>query len=265
MTGANHAAALKGKRIVLTKSEQEQDEIGAALEEAGAEVLSMPLIQVEPVVDAQQSVEILKGLATYEWIVFTSVNGVKYFFETFFKAFKDIRSFGGARIACVGHRTAAEVQALHLEVDLIPEQATGVALAKELVETGSLPSAYVLWVCGDKVNKEALSMLEGKGEAILDVFEVYKTSLRDLKHDEVAASFRKHGAHGMLFASPSAAESFADQAAQLLRGTKAIVPKTVSIGPTTTEAMKRLRIPMDREAASPAAIDVVAAFKAVLS
>lgn len=257
--------SLSGKRIVLTKSVRDYDEIRDALEQAGAEVLAMPLIEIEPVVDPIQSVEILKGLATYEWIVFTSVNGVNFFFETFFKAFKDLRSIGPARIACVGPQTAAAVQSLHLEVDLIPDQNTGVALAEALVETGSLPSAYVLWVCGDKVNKEALSILEGKGEAILDVFEVYRSLLRDLKKDRVAASFRKTGADGLLFASPSAVESFVNQAPHLLRGVKATVPKTVSIGPTTTEAMKRMKIPLDREAASPAPIDVVAAFKALLA
>jgi len=255
---------LKGKRIVLTKSLREKDDIRESLEAEGAEVLQMPLIEVEGLNDPDRSFEILNGIATYEWIVFTSANGVKYFFETFFKAFKDIRSFGPARIACVGQQTAAAVNELHLEVDLIPEGATGVALAKELVETGSLPSAYVLWVCGDKVNKEALTILEGKGEAILDVFEVYKSQLRDLASDPVAADFKKKGADGILFASPSAAESFVSQAKQLVRGKNAKAPKTVSIGPSTSEAMKHCRIPMDRESASPAGIDVVAAFKALL-
>ena len=162
------------------------------------------------------------------------------------------------------NRTADAVRELHLEVDLVPEQSTGVDLANELITTGSLPSAYVLWVSGDKVNKEAISLLESKGEAIVDVFEVYQSSLRNLEKDVVAADFRKKGADGILFASPSAAESFRNQAHQLLRGKAAITPKTVSIGPSTSEAMKKCLIPLDRESASPAPIDIVAAFKALL-
>ena len=257
--------SLKGKRIVLTKSMREQDGILEALEEAGAEVIQIPLIEIKGVVDPDQSVEILNGIATYDWVVFTSVNGVTYFFETFFKAFKDIRSFGPSRIACVGQQTAAVVKALHLEVDLIPETQTGVGLAQALVDTGSLPSAYVMWVTGDKVNQEATAILEGKGEAILDCFQVYRSELRDLSEDKAAAAFRKTGADGMFFASPSAAESFRDQVKYLLRGQKATAPKTVSIGPVTTEAMKKFKIPMDCESKSPAPEDVVEAFKKLLA
>jgi uroporphyrinogen III methyltransferase / synthase len=255
---------LNGKRIVLTKHLREHDGIREALELAGAQVLQLPLIEVEAVNDPEQSVEILKGIANYEWIVFASPNGVHYFFEVFFKAFKDIRCFGGARIACVGNQTADAVRALHLEVDLVPEQQTGVALARALVQTGSLPSAYVLWVSGDKVNREAVLLLEGEGEAILDVFEVYRSSLRDLAGDRVAEDFRKAGADGIFFASPSAVESFVSQAKHLKRGKHATPPKSVSIGPTTSEAMKRCSIPVDGESSSPAPMDVVAAFAKVL-
>ena len=257
-------SSLKGKRIVLTKSIRDKDEIRDALEVAEATVLQMPLIEVDEIDDKDQTLEIFKGIATYDWIVLTSVNGVKYFFEKLLNAFKDIRAFGPSRIACVGHQTAAAVKEYHLEIDLVPEDTTGLGLAKALVDTGSLPSAYVLWVSGDKINKEAVDLLQGEGEAIVDVFEVYKTSLRNLDNDEVATEFRKKGADGILFASASAAESFVKQAKQLKRGKSSTAPKTVSIGPSTSVAMKSNFIPIDREAASPAAIDVVAAFKVLL-
>lgn len=257
--------SLEGKRIVITKSVREQDDILEALEREGAEVVQMPLIEIKAVEDPDKTMEVFKGIATYEWIAFSSVNGVVHFFETFFKAFKDIRSIGPARIACVGNQTAAVVRDLHLAVDLIPEKQTGVGLAERLIDTGSLPSAYVLWVTGDKTNKEATDLLEGKGEAIVDLFQVYKSELRDLSEDKAAADFRKAGADGLLFASPSAAESFRDQVKYLLRGQKATAPKTVSIGPVTSQAMQKLKIPLDKESSSPDAKDVVAAFKALLS
>lgn len=256
---------LKGKRIVLTKSVHDRDDIKTALENAGAEVLHLPLIEVHGVEDSQRCVEVLKGIVTYDWIVFTSVNGVRYFFKTFFKAFKDIRCVGPARIACVGKRTTAEVNALHLEVDLVPEKHNGVALAESLVESGSLPSAYVLWVSGDKVNKDAIGLLEGKGEAILDVFTVYKSKLRSLESDPVAVDFRKKGADAILFASPSGVESFVQQVSQLKRAKGATSPKTLSIGPSTSEAMKKLKVPLDRECKSPDADQVVVAFAKLLN
>ena len=255
---------LKGKRIVLTKSLREEDEIKAALEQAGAKVIQMPLIEIEGIEDKEAILEVFKSIATYEWIVFTSANGVNHFFQAFFQAFKDIRSFGPARIACVGGQTARAVREYLLDTDLVPEESTSLGLARELVDSGSLPSAYVLWVCGDRANKEAIELLQGKGEAIVDVFEVYRNRTKDLSNDPLAETFRKEGADGVLFASPSAVNSFVEQAEHLARETGAIIPKTVSIGPSTTVAMKQMHIPMDKESASPAAIDVVAAFKALL-
>ena len=258
------ASPLKGKRIVITKCVRENDNIKAALVEAGAEVLHIPLIEVNALNNPDRLMEVFSGIATYDWIAFTSVNGVHYFFEAFFRAFKDIRSFGPARIACVGQTTASEVSALHFEVDLVPEEATGLALAEALVETGSLPSGYVMWVSGDKVNEPAVKLLEGKGEAIVDVFPVYESHLRPLGKDAVAEDFRKRGADAIFFASPSAVESFVQQAEQLKRSGKASVPKAVSIGSTTSEAMRKMKIPVDRECKSPEAADVVAAFADLL-
>lgn len=256
---------LKGKRIVLTKCVRERDEIKSALTEAGADVLHLPLIEVKPYEDPARSLEVFKGISIYEWIVFTSVNGAHYFFETFFKAFKDIRCIGPARIACVGNQTAAEVASYHLEVDLIPDEAKGVALTESLIKTGSLPNAYALWVSGDKVNDQAVRLLEGKGEAIVDIFTVYQSQLRSLKTDKVAVDFRKKGADAIFFASPSAVESFVEQVDQLKRTKGATAPKTVSIGSTTSEAMRKMKIPIDRECKSPDAADVIAAFEALLN
>jgi uroporphyrinogen-III synthase len=259
------ANRLKGKRIVLTKCVREKDEIKSALTEAGAEVLHLPLIEVKALGDPARSLEVFKGIAIYDWIIFSSVNGAHYFFETFFKAFKDIRCIGPARIACVGKQTAAEVASFHLEVDLIPQEANAVALAEALIETGSLPNVYVLWVSGDKVNDPAVRLLEGKGEAIVDVFTVYQSKLRSLKTDAVAVDFRKKGADAIFFASPSAVESFVEQVDQLKTAKGATAPKTVSIGSTTSDAMRKLKIPIDRECKSPDAADVIAAFEELLS
>jgi uroporphyrinogen-III synthase len=253
-----------GKRVVLTKSARESDAIRDTLVANGAEVISLPLIEIEPFEDPDRLMEVFKGIATYDWIVFTSVNGVRYYFESFFRAFQDIRSFGPARIACVGEQTAEAVRAFHLEVDLVPETATGEGLVEALIETGSTPSAYVLWVSGDKVNTKATQILEGKGEAILDVFTVYQSKLRSLDSDPVAKSFRSKGADAILFASPSATESFVKQASSLALGKSATRPKTVSIGPVTSQAMRAQHLPLDKECKEPSPEGVLKAIQEVL-
>ena len=65
-------------------------------------------------------VDALLGLNAYDWLVFTSANGVTAFFDIFFRRFQDMRDIGGARIAAVGPATAAKLRELHLQVDLTP-------------------------------------------------------------------------------------------------------------------------------------------------
>jgi uroporphyrinogen III methyltransferase/synthase len=69
-------------------------------------------------------VDALLELNAYDWLVFTSVNGVTAFFDMFFRRFQDMRDIGGARIAAVGPATAAKLRELHLQVDLTPDEFT---------------------------------------------------------------------------------------------------------------------------------------------
>ena len=97
---------LMGKRVVVTRAREQAGKLTALLEKEGAEVMELPFIKAESDFDPQQLSEALAGLATYEWIVFTSANGVRFFFELFYKAFDDIRCLG-ANAYCgsrCGHR-----------------------------------------------------------------------------------------------------------------------------------------------------------------
>ena len=100
---------LMGKRIVVTRAREQAGKLTALLEREGAEVLELPFIEIKPEVDPQQLGEVLAGIATYEWIVFTSINGVRCFFDLFYKAFDDIRCLGPMRIAAVGAATARDI------------------------------------------------------------------------------------------------------------------------------------------------------------
>ncbi len=245
--------------MVITKSAREDDKLRGSIEAEDAAVLNIPLIEVSAAYNKEDSLEFFKGIATYDWIVFSSVNGVHYFFEAFFNAFSDIRAFGPARIACVGNQTAQEVGKYFLEVDLVPEKHTAADMIDALVETGSLASGYVLYVTGSKINKQAIEALEGEGEAIVDTFIVYESKPTDLAGNPVATDFREKGADIVMFASPSAAESFLAQAKDLKLKPNAQTPKTLSIGPVTSAAMRKLKLPVDGEAVSPKPEDVVQA------
>lgn len=255
---------LVDRRIVVTRPREQAADWRTGLEALGAEVLELPLIKVTKDVDLNTLAEVLQEFGAYEWVVFTSANGVKYFFEEFIRVHEDIRALGLVRIAAVGEATAAALRDLHLRVDLQPKKASGEELALELIKRESMDSAKILVVTGNR-NREGLVEKLHEARAIVDTLPVYKTEETDLTADPVAGDFRAKGAHAILFASPSAVQSFFDQAAALKLGAKARKPLAGSIGSTTTAAMKQLGLPLDFEAAEPSFDSLVAALIPKLS
>ena len=116
--------------------------------------------------------------------------------------------------------------------------------------TGSLDSAKVLVITGNLNREELVTKLEAE-RAIVDQLQVYKTEKTDLSAEPGAADFRARGADAILFASSSAVQSFVDQAGALKLGSDAKRPLAGSIGPQTSETMKKVGMPIDFEAKTP--------------
>ncbi len=251
-------APLTGRRIALTRPAASSADWRTRLEALGAEAVALPLIQVSKDVNLETLAEVLTELGSYEWLIFTSANGVRYFFEEFIRVHEDIRALGLVRIAVVGEATAHAVRELRLRVDLQPKKASAEELARTLIEREAMDSAKVLVVTGNRNREELVDKLH-EARTIVDRLVVYKTEETDLTADPVAADFRAKGADAILFASPSAAQSFFDQAGSLKLAAKARRPLAGSIGPTTTTTMKQLGLPVDFEAADPSLESLVAA------
>lgn len=242
--------SLAGRRVAVTRSREQASELAARLRALDAEVLELPLIQVSHAIDPQVLADVLTELGGYDWIIFTSANGVRHFFEEFHRLFDDIRALGMLRFAAVGDATAAAIREQHLRIECQPKEATAEALADDLIATGSLDSAKVLVVTGNLNRDTLVTKLEG-ARAIVDQLQVYRTEKTDLKGDPVAAEFRAQGADAILFASSSAVQSFVDQAAALKLAKAARRPLAGSIGPQTSEAMRKVGMPVDFEAKTP--------------
>jgi uroporphyrinogen-III synthase len=249
---------LAGRRIVLTRASEQNSELHAKLAALGAEVLELPLIRVSKAVRNDDLAEVFPELGHYDWLVFTSANGVRYYFEEFRRVFDDIRSLGLIRIACVGEATAKAVATLHLKVECQPALATAEGLAAALIATGSLDHAKVLVVTGNQNRETLVTKLEA-ARAIVDTLQVYQTAKNDLRDDPAAADFRAHGADAILFASSSAAQSFADQAPALQLAKGAPRPLAGSIGPQTSDTMRKTGLPVDFTAKEPGLDALVAA------
>jgi uroporphyrinogen-III synthase len=255
---SNATTPLAGRRIVVTRPREQAADWRAKLESLGAQVIELPLIQVSKHYDKSTLVEVFAELTQYEWIVFTSANGARFFFEEFFRAFDDIRALGLVRLAAVGEATAEVLRSLHLRVDVQPKKANAEELAQTLIERESIDSAKILVVTGN-LNRDTLFDKLHDARAIVDRLPIYRTEETDLSNDPVAADFRRHGADAILFASPSAAQSFFDQAVALKLDSKARRPLAGSIGGTTTATMKQLGLPVDFEAAEASIESLVAA------
>ncbi len=255
---------LAGRRIAVTRSKEQTSELAGKLTLLGAEVIELPLIRVTKFVEKQMLADVLLELGGYDWIVFTSANGVRYFFEEFHRIFDDIRSLGLLRFAAVGDSTAQEIAKHHIKVECQPKIATADALADELIATGSLDSAKLLLITGN-LNRDNLVKKLEEARAIVDRLQVYQTEKTDLSDDPAAADFRAHGADAVLFASSSAVQSFVDQATALKLAPAAKKPLAGSIGPQTSETMKKVGLPIAFTAKTPSLDDLVAALVKKLS
>jgi uroporphyrinogen-III synthase len=241
---------LTGRRVAVTRAREQSPELSAKLTTLGAEVIELPLITISKEIDKHVLHDVLSELGGYDWIVFTSANGVRFFFDEFYRIYDDVRSLGLLRFAAVGDTTANAIKDHHIKVECQPKIATADALADDLIATGSLDSARILIITGN-LNRDDLVKRLDDARAITDELQVYKTEKTDLSADPAAADFRARGADAILFASSSAVQSFVDQAGALTLAKTATRPLAGSIGPQTSETMKKVGMPVDFSAKTP--------------
>jgi len=233
--------ALFGQRIVVTRTREQASQLTKQLLELGAEVLEIPTITLEPPTHREDLVDALLELNSYDWLVFTSPNGVTKFFEYFFKQFHDTRDLGGARIAAVGPATANKLKELHLQVDLMPDEALASSIAEAFRNFESIENLKICLLRAEVANQELPQALEDLG-AIVDDVACYKTVPETKDLTGAAAKLLEGGADWVTFTSSSTVEHFHarfDLPALLKKFPQL---KTASIGPETSKALAALRL-----------------------
>ncbi len=110
---------LFGQRILVTREHSGGFEL---LEELGAEIIEFPTIEIAPPESWEELDRAIDKIESYNWLIFTSANGVKFFFRRFFEKNRDIRELKGIKICTVGEKTASEVKKYGIKMDLIPEE-----------------------------------------------------------------------------------------------------------------------------------------------
>jgi len=223
---------LFGRRIVVTRAKDQAPELTAKLHALGADVAELPVIAIVPPADPEPLDAALARLADYDWLIFTSVNGVRYFLDRLDASPYDLRSLR-AKLCAIGPATRKALEALHLKVDLMPNE----YVAESLVEAFApyelkghrilLPRAAV---ARDVVPVE----LTARG-AQVDVVEAYRTVVPNDSAALVEEVFAQR-VDWITFTSSSTVKNFLALAGpERLRQTK-----IASIGPVTS-ATARMR------------------------
>ena len=127
---------LFSKRIVVTRTRDQASELVSLLENYGAECLEYPTISLEPVESYEILDRALESIGDFDWILFTSINAVDYFFRRLFDIGRDVRDLKGPKVAAVGRVTAEALSRRGIRADLLPEEFTGDGLAETLIREG---------------------------------------------------------------------------------------------------------------------------------
>ncbi len=247
---------LFGRRIVVTRTREQASQLSQQLRELGADILEIPTIKIQPPDEKQPVVEALQGVGEYNWIVFTSPNGVNAFFDYFFKAYDDIRAFGNLRIAAVGPATAARLKELHLRVDVMPDEYVAKKIGAAIHKFEDVENLRILIARAQVANPDLPKELEDLG-AIVDDVAVYKTVPETDDINGAAAKLVESGADWITFTSSSTVENFHARfdLPKLLRQFPSM--RLASIGPETSKAITALGLKPALEA-KPHTIDGLA-------
>ena len=123
---------LFGRRIIVTRARAQASDFAECLQSYGAEVIQFPTIETQPIPDNAALDQAIGQLGTYNWVIFTSVNAVEYFYRHLRENGKDARSLGNACICAVGSKTVAALDQIGIRTDYVPSQAGGAIVAAEL-------------------------------------------------------------------------------------------------------------------------------------
>ncbi|HVW30190.1 MAG TPA: uroporphyrinogen-III C-methyltransferase [Polyangiaceae bacterium] len=235
---------LFGKRLLIPRAEHQARETAAKIRERGAEPVVFPVIRIVDPPDPGPLRTALAELAAYDWVLFTSSNGVDRFFAALEREGRDARALGAAKVGVIGPGTRAALQRHGVRADVTAREYVGEGLAREIGAARRVLVARAL------VARDALPDALRAGGARVDVVPVYQTlPAAAEKGAELRSLLEGGGVDVMLFTSSSTVENVtdllgADAAALLAKVTVA------SIGPVTSDTLRARNVNIDATAST---------------
>lgn len=225
---------LFGKKILITRTQEQASEMAKMLRTLGAKCYVVPTIAIVPPLNWEPLDNAIAQLNKYDWCLFTSVNGVKYFRQRLESLGKDVRVMNNVKIGVIGEKTAQALKEWGIFPDLMPKEFRAEALAEALKET-DIKGKKILLARAEKARDILPEELKAAG-AEVDIIPVYRTVLPKEKKEDIKKIF-KEGIDIIVFTSSSTVKHLA----------ALIEPKTLSellkdvtiacIGPVTAKTL----------------------------
>jgi uroporphyrinogen III methyltransferase/synthase len=227
---------LFGKRIVVTRAHEQAANLVSRLRELGADAVELPSIEIRPAEDYSILDNAIANLDIYDWLIFTSANGVRYFLDRLDRSSRDIRAIRG-QIAAIGPATKAALEALHLKVDRIGAEFVAESLLESFTAE-NLNGKRILLIRAAVARDTLPSGLRARG-ALVDVAPAYRTvppeNLAAMARDILAGPRKPDW---ITFTSSSTVENLVSAV-----GAKALAGiQVASIGPVTSATAKKFGI-----------------------
>ncbi len=195
---------LFGKRIIVTRAQCSAGALTVQLEELGAAVDEFPVIKFMPPPDYGPLDSAISKLDSFDWVIFTSANGVDWFVKRLDELGLDIRAFGSAKLGAIGPKTAAALRSLKLKVDYVPSEYVAEAVVREF--PGDISGKHVLIARAQEARQEIPDGLCARGAKVV-VAAAYMT-VTDESKAEILRKRIEEPIDAITFTSASTVNSF---------------------------------------------------------
>jgi uroporphyrinogen III methyltransferase/synthase len=231
---------LFGKTIVVTRTRQQASELSQQLSDLGARVIEAPTIELHEPDEFSGVDESLRSIESFDWVVFTSANGVAFTARRLLEIGLDARAFSGVKVAAIGDATARAIrEKLCLKVDLCPQSFVAEALADALAAAGAIRGGRFLLLRADIARTILRERLEQGGAAEVRDVAIYETRPAAALPAELLEALETKEIHWITFTSSSTASNFVRLLGCSYREQLANV-KVASIGPITSATLREL-------------------------
>ncbi len=261
---SDSSGSLSGRRVIITRPRRQAERLAAELQRFGAQTILIPTIEILPPTDWAFVDSRLHELETYDWLIFTSVNGIEHFLRRLDEVRRGRAALHGLRVAAVGPGTRKRLDDERIVVDLQPRVATAADLATELIDhyasLAELNGLRVLVPTSNLAQPVIQRTLTEFGVTV-DVVEVYRTGQAAMTTTAFKSQFSPENADDIIFASPSAITSLASIFAVADLSTSLAGLRVLCIGKVTAETAERLGLTVHLQADEPTVDSIVNALR----